>query len=222
MEAWRVRAVVFDLDGTLVDSAADLLKALNTVLAERGLPQISLEEIKGMIGDGARKLVERALAATGADVVEDTPQALERFLAVYTGSATENTRMYPGVAETLDALGRAGMRMALVTNKPYAATTAILAALGIERHFAAVVGGDTLPERKPHPAPIQRALAEIGVAAAEAVMVGDNYHDIEAGHAAGTRAVAVTYGYSHRPPAELGADHVIDAMPDLLSLMHLL
>lgn len=211
-------AVVFDLDGTLVDSASDLLAALNLLLGEKGLRAITLDEIKLMIGDGALKLVERALAATGGEAAE-APAAVVRFVKLYSGNAVESTRMYPGVAETLLALHTAGTPMALVTNKPYAATMAILAALDLGRMFGAVVGGDTIPQRKPHPGPILHALEALGVAPARAVMVGDNYHDIEAGHAAGCKAVAVTYGYSHRPHSELGADAVIDAMPELLRVL---
>lgn len=214
----RIRAVLFDLDGTLVDSAEDLRRALNAVLAERGLRSLGLAEVKGMIGDGAAKLVERGLAATGGDLAGHG-EALRRFLAIYEANAAEATRPYPGVAETLAALKARGLPLAVVTNKPAAATAAVLEALGLAPFFQAVVGGDTLLERKPHPAPLLHALAALGVSPGEALMVGDNHHDVKAARAAGAAAIAVTYGYSHVPHAELGADHLIDSLTELLPLL---
>ncbi len=193
-----IRAVLFDLDGTLVDSAGDLRNALNIVLAERGLRSLSLDEVKGMIGDGATKLVERGLAATGGDpaTLMETHRA---FLALYEANASSLTRPYTGAVETLTALQAKGLPLAVVTNKPAAATAMVLEALDLARFFKVVVGGDTLPQRKPHPAPILHALEGLGIPAEAALMVGDNHHDITAARAAGTAAVAVTYGYSHCP-----------------------
>jgi phosphoglycolate phosphatase len=121
--------------------------------------------------------------------------------------------------ETLSALRELGLPLAVVTNKPYVATIDILEALGLRAYFDAVVGGDTLPERKPHPAPILAALRHLGVAPEAALMVGDNYHDVQAARAAGVRTFAVTYGYSHKPHAELGADRLIDTMSELLPVV---
>ncbi|MCP8940913.1 phosphoglycolate phosphatase [Alsobacter sp. SYSU M60028] len=213
-----VRAVVFDLDGTLVDSARDLLEAANATLGERGLRKLSLDEARGMIGDGVARLVERALAATGGDAA-DLPRAVERFMAIYTRDAVRFTRPYPGVTETLRELAGRGLRLAVVTNKPRAVTLHILESLGLAPLFEAVVGGDSAPRRKPHPDPLLAALAAMGVAPGDALMVGDNFHDVEAAHAAGLAAVVVTYGYSHRPHGELGADALIDAMLELPGLL---
>lgn len=210
-----LKAIIFDLDGTLVDSARDLQDATNTLLAEEGLRPISLDEVKSMIGDGAAKLVERAVAATGGDGAR-LPELVPRFLKIYEGNASRHTQAYPGVPDTLKGLRGLGLTLAVVTNKPYAATMEILEALGLCGYFSAVVGGDTLPERKPHPAPLLLALEQLGVEPAAALMVGDNYHDVQAARTAGIRAFAVTYGYSHKPHAELGADRLIDAMPELL------
>ena len=213
-----IRAVLFDLDGTLVDSAGDLRNALNAVLGERGLRSLPLEEVKGMIGDGASKLVERGLAATGGDpaTLMETHRA---FLALYEANASDLTRPYPGAVETLEALQAKGLPLAIVTNKPAAATATLLEALDLARFFHVVVGGDTLAQRKPHPAPILHALKGLGVPAEAALMVGDNHHDIGAARAAGTAAVAVTYGYSHVPHAELGADRLVDSLTELLPLL---
>lgn len=213
-----LKAIIFDLDGTLVDSARDLQDATNILLAEEGLQPISLDEVKSMIGDGVAKLVERAIAATGGDLAR-LPALVGRFLKIYEANASRYTEAYPGVPDTLEGLKRLGLPLAVVTNKPYAATIDILEVLGLRAFFGAVVGGDTLPERKPHPAPILMALDRLGVSPEEALMVGDNYHDVQAAHAAGVRAFAVTYGYSHGPHAELGAERLIDAMPELLPIV---
>ncbi|HVL72491.1 MAG TPA: phosphoglycolate phosphatase [Beijerinckiaceae bacterium] len=215
-----VRAVLFDLDGTLVDSAEDLREALNRLLAEEGLRAVGLAEIKGMIGDGGTKLLERALAATGGDPGR-AAALLPRFLSLYEGHAARRTRPYPGVVETLERLATAGLRLGCVTNKPSAATAEILQALGLARFFGAVVGGDVLPRRKPHPDQLLHAAEALGVAPSETVMVGDNYHDVAAARAAGMGALAVTYGYSHVPHAELGADRLLDRFEDVLAALPL-
>jgi phosphoglycolate phosphatase len=170
-----------------------------------------------MIGDGAAKLVERAVSATGGDLSR-LPALVARFLEIYEANASRHTEAYPGVEQTLAGLRGLGLPLAVVTNKPYAATIGILEALGLRAYFEAVVGGDTLPERKPHPAPIRAALERLGTAPDAALMVGDNYHDVQAARAAGVRAFAVTYGYSHKPHAELGADRLIDDMSELLPI----
>ncbi|WP_414473129.1 phosphoglycolate phosphatase [Microvirga sp. M2] len=214
----QLKAIIFDLDGTLVDSARDLQDATNALLAEEGLRQISLDETKSMIGDGAAKLVERAVSATGGDMTR-LPALVARFLEIYQANASRHTEAYPGVADTLAGLRGLGLPLAVVTNKPHAATMDILEALGLRGYFDAVIGGDTLPERKPHPAPVLMALGQLGVAPEAALMVGDNYHDVQAARAAGVRAFAVTYGYSHKPHAELGADRLIATMAELLPVV---
>lgn len=213
-----LRGVLFDLDGTLVDSAADLQATLNRLLPEYGLRPLSLDEVKAKIGDGVAKLVERAFIATGGDL-DNVDAAARRFLALYEGHAAALTVAYPGVRDALMQLQAQGLVLAVVTNKPLAVTQEILAALDLARFFAAVVGGDSAPRRKPHPDPIMKALADAGLKADEAIMVGDNYHDIEAAHAAGVEAIIVTYGYSHKPPSETGADHVVDTMPEIVPLI---
>ncbi len=210
----RLEAVLLDLDGTLVDSAEDLRDALNAVLDREGLRAVSGEEVRAMIGDGVPKLVERGLAKTGGDPGR-ARDLVPGFLAIYEPRASRKTRAYPGVLETLQALKAAGLRLAVVTNKPEAATIAILDALGLAPLIDAVVGGDTLPERKPDPAPVIAALHRLGGEARAAVMVGDNHHDVQAAHGAGLKAVLVSYGYAHGAPHALGADSVIDAFADL-------
>ncbi|MBZ6075813.1 phosphoglycolate phosphatase [Microvirga puerhi] len=213
-----VKAILFDLDGTLVDSARDLQSATNALLAGEGLREISLGETKAMVGDGVTKLVERALLATGGDVTR-LAALTRRFLEIYEANPARHTRSYPGVQGVLEDLHRCGLRLGVVTNKPLVATMDILKALGLADFFGVVVAGDVLAERKPHPAPLLHALERLDISPGEALMVGDNYHDVQAARAAGMRIIAVTYGYSHKPHSDLGADALIATMPDLLAIL---
>jgi phosphoglycolate phosphatase len=213
-----LKAVLFDLDGTLVDSASDLMDALNRLLAECGLSTLSVDQVKGMIGDGVLKLIERGLAASGGKSA-DAPALLPRFLEFYEGNAARFTCAYPGAQEALGRLGGMGLRLGVVTNKPYAASCEILDSLNLSRFFGAVIAGDTLATRKPHPAPLLHAAQQLGVSSSETLMVGDNHHDINAARGAGMLAVAVTWGYSHVPHSELGADGLIDHFDDLFPIL---
>jgi phosphoglycolate phosphatase len=214
----RLKAILFDLDGTLVDSAGDLRDALNALLAEEGLAPLDLEAVKGMIGDGVARLVERGLAARGAGL-DRLPARVARFMELYEANAARLTRPYPQLAETLESLRKRGLRLAVVTNKPHAATMRILEALDLARFFDAVVGGDTLSRRKPDPAPLLHAMRALDAAPAETLMVGDNHHDVAAARAAGVPVAVVAYGYGRRPAAELGADRVLDSFAALRRLV---
>lgn len=213
-----VRGVVFDLDGTLVDSAGDLQATLNALLQEYQLSTLDLNAVKSMIGDGVAKLVERAFHATGGDLAM-LDVAVARFLILYEGNAAARTVPYPGVSETLQELAAAGFTLGVVTNKPYAATMEILNALKLTELFAAVVGGDSTERRKPYPDPVLKVVRDAALLPSETIMVGDNYHDIEAAHAAGLRAIMVTYGYSHKPPETVGADFLVNTMPEILAII---
>jgi len=210
----HLRAVLLDLDGTLVDSAEDLMDALNEVLAREGLRTVGPAEVRSMIGDGALKLVERGLERTGGDAGR-ARQLLPRFLDAYEPRASRKTRPYPGVVDTLRDLHGRGIRLAVVTNKPEAATRAILEALALAPFLDAVIGGDTLPQRKPSPEPLAEALRRLGADGDSAVMVGDNHHDVQAARAAGLKVILVSYGYAHGEPQSFGADRVIDRFQDL-------
>jgi|SRR6185312_29572 len=208
------QAILFDLDGTLVDSVPDLAAAANGVLAELGRPPLGLAQVTRMVGDGVPALVERALAASG---VVDTPLrvALDRFLALYEADPTRLTRPYPGVPEVLDQLAASGWRLGVCTNKPERATRSVLAGLGLERFFRVVLGGDSGPTRKPDPGPLRAALGAIGGTPGNAVMIGDHRNDIVAAQAAGMAVIFARYGYGSATLAGLAPDAVIDRFAEL-------
>ena len=214
----RFKAILFDLDGTLVDSAEDLRDALNALLLEQGLAPLDLAAVKGMVGDGVGKLVERGLAARGGDC-ERLAAHIARFMALYAPNAARRTRPYPGVHEVLAVLQARGLHLAVVTNKPRAVTMAILEALGLTPFFDAVVGGDTVGQRKPDPAPLLHAMQALGAAPAETLMVGDNAHDVAGARAAGVAVAVAAHGYSAVPATELGADRVLDGFAGLPALV---
>ena len=215
-----LRAVVFDLDGTLIDSAAELRQALNGALGGLGRRALSVREVTGMIGDGIVKLTERALAATGTPLTET---ALDRAVAAVKEAYAElpPSSLYAGARETLTDLRARGIALALCTNKPIDATERLLDQLQIASFFQAVAGGDSYPTRKPDPMPVRGLLAQLGIAPAAGAMVGDSSNDIKAGQAAGLTTVAVSYGYSLVPAAALGADMVVDHLPDVLRVLRL-
>jgi phosphoglycolate phosphatase len=207
-------ALIFDLDGTLVDSLPDLAAALAATLREIGAPALSSAAVRGMIGDGTPALVARALAARGlpASLLDER---LARFMALYEAAPVARSRPYPGVTETLAALRGDGRRLAVCTNKPQQAALAVLRGLALDGFFAAVVGGDVLAVKKPDPAHLRAAIAALGAAQGEAVMIGDNEHDVTMAKAAGVPVILVRYGY-HRVPLEtLAADLQIDAFSEL-------
>jgi phosphoglycolate phosphatase len=212
----RFKAVVFDLDGTLVDSAPDLANALNALLTEERRRPLSLDEVKAMIGDGAAKLVERAFAATGEAPDDGIERLTVRFLGHYEGHATDLTRPYPGVRETLDRLKADGLALAVCSNKPEAPTREVLRDLDFDGYFAAVVGGDTIPGVcKPDPRMLQAVLDAVRVPPNAAAMVGDNANDVAVARALGVPVILRADGYTPIPAAELGADAIIDHFAEL-------
>ena len=206
------RALVFDLDGTLVDSAPDIRVALNRTLAESDLKPVPLAAVRRMIGDGAEQLVARGYAAHGIALDGETlERRYRRFLRFYRGDSVATlSRPYPGVIETLATLEAAGFRLGVCTNKPAVATRAVLERLDLKRFFAAAVSSDEVAAHKPDPSHLRAVLDALGVEARAAVMVGDNRNDVVMAHAARVAVVAVAYGYPGRDPASLGADLLIE------------
>lgn len=194
-----MRCVVFDLDGTLVDSADDLTEAANRMLAKRGLAPLGVPEVTRMVGDGIRALAQRVFAARGAQADE---AVIEAFTADYTLHAADHTRLFPGAAETLAGLVEGGWRLAVCTNKPEAAAHSLLSALGVDHLFAAIGGGDSFPVRKPDPAHLRATLERAGGIPERAVMVGDNRNDVAAATGAGMPCIFAAWGYGTPGMAE--------------------
>jgi len=216
--------LLFDLDGTLIDSVPDLARALNRTLEELDLPRYDEEMIRGWVGNGAAMLVKRGLAGkreVGDEVVERLHgEALKRFLEHYAAVLNEATGLYPEVKETLEALESRGYRMAIVTNKPAQFVGPILGNLGIERHFELIVGGEDLPWKKPSPLPLLYACDRLKVPAEKAAMIGDSSNDILAAKSAGIPVIAVAYGYNYdRPIRELGPDAVAERFGEIPGIL---
>ena len=190
------RTLLLDLDGTLVDSVPDLCAALNRLLRSRASAGFSYIETAAMVGDGAEALVARAFAARGT---RQDSTALDDFLRDYGAHAAVETRAYPGVATTLEALAAAGWRLAVCTNKPVAPARALLSALGLAERFCTIGGGDSFPMRKPDPGHLLATLAAAGGIVGQAVMAGDRANDVAAARGAGLPCIFAAWGYG--PPA---------------------
>ncbi|PVZ15754.1 MULTISPECIES: phosphoglycolate phosphatase [unclassified Pseudomonas] len=206
------RLVMFDLDGTLVDSVPDLAAAVDQTLRQLGRPPAGIEQVRLWIGNGAKVLVRRALAG-GLDHSaigdEQAEQALELFMQAY-GKGNHNTVVYPGVRETLKWLQKRGVEMALITNKPEQFVAPLLDEVKLGRYFRWIIGGDTLPQQKPDPAALFFVMKMAGVEPHQALFVGDSRNDILAAQAAGVASVGLTYGYNHGKP-------IADECPSLVA-----
>ncbi len=208
--------VVFDLDGTLVDTAPDLVGTLNALLDQEGLPPLALKAARPMIGQGARAMLAKGFAAGGAPLVEARMgQLFERFIAHYLARIAQASRPFPGAVAALDALTAAGARLAVCTNKRTDLSVALLRALGLAERFAAIVGADAAPAAKPDPRHLIAAIERAGGRRERAVMVGDSASDAGAARAAGVPLVLVSFGYTDIPAGELGPDVLIDHFEDL-------
>ncbi|WP_239491661.1 HAD family hydrolase [Luteitalea sp. TBR-22] len=210
------RHVVFDLDGTLIDSRQDLADAANAMLASYGAAALPVADVVAMVGEGARTLVARALARAAVDA--DPDQALPRFLDAYDARLTANTVPYPDVPEVLARL-HAHARVSVLTNKPQRPTEAILAALGLAAHVDAAIGGDSPYGRKPAPGALQALIARAGVPASETLMIGDSWVDVETAIAAGVDACLAAFGFGYPavgPEHRARARFTIDAVTELL------
>jgi phosphoglycolate phosphatase len=212
----RARAVIWDLDGTLVDSVADLATALNGVLGGHGLEPRTLGAVRRMIGDGVAELVRRGFEAAGRPLAAaEVPDLRREFMARYGECATRQTRPMPGAAEVLARLSDDGWRHAVCTNKPAGISRDILGALDLSRWIDAVVGGDEGLPLKPDPAPVRACLEALGLAPDRAVMVGDSVNDAAAARAAGVPVVFVRSGYGRSPGTDPDADACVDGLGEV-------
>lgn len=200
MTKWHsIKAIAFDLDGTLIDSVPDLAAATNATLVELGLVEVSQGQVRSWVGNGTQVLMERALNyALGREVSEDElSQAMVPFLIHYELHLEKHSSLYPNVVETLAALVEAGFKLALVTNKPNKFTVPLLNAFGLSKFFSLVLGGDSLAKMKPDPMPLEHVLTTWQVAPQELLMIGDSKNDILAAQGAKVASIGLTYGYNY-------------------------
>lgn len=213
------QAVFFDLDGTLVDSAPDLIAAVRALCVELGAPEPDVEAVRKVISAGGRAMLREGLAGADDPMID---QWLPRFLDLYAVKMVVHTRLYDGMAEVLDLLQARGIAWGIVTNKPGWLARPMLAQMPFHQGCAALVTGDCLPVRKPDPAPVLRACALTGVDASHCVFVGDDVRDVQAGHAAGARTIAAAWGYlDGGDPHTWGADIVVNTPHALLAALGL-
>jgi phosphoglycolate phosphatase len=208
--------IVFDLDGTLVDTAPDLIATLNTILAREGLPPVAFAAARNMVGGGARHMIERGLAAEGVTrPAADVERLGGEFIEHYAAHIADHSRPFPGVEAALDTLARAGCRLGVCTNKLEWLSLKLLGALGLADRFAAICGADTFGVQKPDAAILRGTVARAGGHADGAIMVGDAITDIAVARAAGIPVIAVDFGYSETPVAALGPDRVVSSFDRL-------
>jgi phosphoglycolate phosphatase len=209
------RAVFFDLDGTLVDSAPDLVAAVQTLCAELGAPSPDVAAVRKVVSAGGRAMLRQGLAGADDAMID---QWLPRFLDIYSVAMTVHTRLYDGMADVLDLLAARGIAWGIVTNKPGWLARPMLAQMDFHHASVALVTGDCLPVRKPDPAPVLFACAQAGIDPSRAVMIGDDLRDVQAGRAAGTRTIAAAWGYlDGGDPHAWGADDVVSTPLGLLA-----
>ncbi len=211
----RLEALLFDLDGTLLDSAPDIAQALNHMLTDDGRPPLSLDQVKSMIGDGVMELCRKALLATGGVMADDLYPYVQKHIAHYRKLPPDPQQIFPGVREALDELAKAGVKMGVCTNKSESSTVAILTQLDLIRYFGFIAGGDTFQVHKPNPGHVMGVLEALAVGTAGAAFIGDGPNDVIASKRAGIPCIVVTHGYG-QDYDELEADAMI---PDISSMI---
>ena len=208
-----IKLIMFDLDGTLVDTSKDITNALNYAIKPYGLKDLTVEDTIKMIGEGITRLIEKVLSNEKSQWRDEV---IKRFLAYYSEHLVDYSSVYPYVRETLEKLN--GYKKAVISNKKENLSMKLLDKLGLLKYFNLVIGSDTTSERKPSPIPVIHVFTKLGIDPHESIIVGDSNYDIEAGKKAGIKTVAVTYGYRERHYL-LDADYIIDNIKDLIIVL---
>ncbi len=219
-----MRGAIFDLDGTLADTADDLLASANAILAPAGLPLLDPVAERRFAGRGGRAMIRRSLEIAGRamdapDEIELTNRLYPALLAAYEPRIADKTYLYEGVLSCLDQLAGDGWRLGVCTNKPENLALMLLERLGVKQRFGAILGADTLPVRKPDPEHVLETVRRIGAAPERSIMIGDTRTDLDAARNAGLPCVLVSFGYAAEPLSELAPDHIIDRFEDLLRIV---
>jgi phosphoglycolate phosphatase len=215
-----MRGVIFDLDGTLVDTAPDLARATNYVLASRGREPVSAAEVRSMVGQGARCLIRRGFAATGGSPSEQEVEDLfQLFLSYYADHIAIDSRLFPGSREVLDLCLGKGMRLGICTNKPEALSRMLVESLGLGGYFDAIVGMDTIKVAKPDPRIYDETLRRLNINGGRTVMIGDSETDVLTARAAGVPVIGVTFGYTPKPLVHFAPDYLADTYDELWPLI---
>jgi 2-phosphoglycolate phosphatase len=221
--SWRptekLRAILFDLDGTLADTAPDLGYALNSQRLARGLPELGIVELRKQASSGARGLLETGFGIRPADA--GYIEMRDEFLDIYEQNLSRSSTLFPGIPDLLALIEKKGLIWGVVTNKAERFTLPLLKALKLLDRSACVICGDTTPHAKPHPAPMLEAMSRTGTIASECLYIGDDERDVQAAHAAGIQAVVVRYGYlgNGTPPENWGAEVIVDSPGELSAIL---
>jgi phosphoglycolate phosphatase len=212
-DLFAATSIAFDLDGTLVDTAPDLVRALNAVIIPEGLAPVPVERVRAMVGRGARALVERAHAEQHRGLDQDRTTALvERFIEIYQDGIADHSCLFPGVEATLERLARAGATLSVCTNKPSGLSDLLISEFGLAGYFARIIGPDRTTAKKPA---ADHILTALGDGYARAAMIGDSAPDVDAARAAGIPSIVMSYGYSEAPAGSLGADRLLHDFSDI-------
>jgi len=215
-----IKAVIFDLDGTLVDSAPDLMLATNHVLSRLERRAITMDEVRSFVGHGARALIARGCAATGDAIDEKTLDFyFAEFLRFYEKNIAVHSVAFPGVIDLLKRCASGGLKMGVCTNKLEGLSVRLLQALGMEKYFGAIVGPDTLNIAKPHPAPYLETVKRLGVPAKDSIMIGDSETDILTARATGVPVIGVTFGYTQKPVATYKPDYLVSHFDEIWDII---
>ncbi len=220
LKALEAECVIFDLDGTLVDTAPDLLETLNVLMASLGRRKLELEEVRHAVGGGAKALIRNGAMLTGEALDEDEIERLfGQYLDHYSANIAVKTRPFPGAREVLDTLKAAGVKMAVCTNKLESLTREVLEALNLTAYFDVIIASDTLGTMKPDPAGVFEILRRCGASPEKTLYIGDSKTDLEAARGAGVAIVLVDFGYTLVPARQLGADAVISDLREVLDAL---
>lgn len=215
-----IDTVVFDLDGTLIDTAPDLMHATNAVLTAQGRRAVDLDEVRSMVGHGARKLIVRGFALTGDTLDDENLEPLfQDFIDFYIANIAVGSSPYPGVVNLLERCAAAGLSMAVCTNKLEALSVRLIAELNLSHYFGAIIGPDTIGIAKPDAAPYHAAVERAGGVRGASVMIGDSETDINTAKAAGAPSIGVSFGYTDRHVSHFNPDHVVDHFDEIWPIL---